>query len=99
MNKGRPKITRTVEDIPDTEQFNPVGKYGELDMVMLTVDQFEAVKLADYQGLDQLEGAKRMNVSRATFGRIIREARSKIADALVNSKRLRILGGPIKINK
>jgi predicted DNA-binding protein (UPF0251 family) len=68
-----------------------------LQQVTLTVDEFEAIRLADLQGLYQEQAAEKMNVSRQTFGRIIESAHKKIADALVNGKALSIQGGSIKV--
>ena len=68
-----------------------------LQQVDLTVDEFEAIRLADLERLYQEEAAQRMNVSRQTFGRILDAAHAKVADALVNGKALSIQGGPIQI--
>ncbi len=56
----------------------------------MSLDEFEAIRLADHEGLYQEEAAGRMDVSRATFGRILDSARGKVADAIVNGKALRI---------
>jgi predicted DNA-binding protein (UPF0251 family) len=68
-----------------------------LQHIELTVDELEAVRLADLEGLYQEEAAARMNVSRQTFGRIVEAAHKKIADALVNGKALSIQGGPVEV--
>jgi len=68
-----------------------------LECVELTVDELEAVRLADLEGLYQEQAATQMNVSRQTFGRIIEAAHRKIADALVHGKALSIDGGPVEI--
>ena len=59
----------------------------------LTIDECEALRLADYEGLSHEEAGSEMRVSRATFGRIIEKARKKVADALINGKAIRIEGG------
>jgi DNA-binding XRE family transcriptional regulator len=59
------------------------------------MDELEAVRLADFEGIYQEAAAKRMNISRQTFGNIIKSAHQKIADALVNAKALRIEGGVV----
>jgi DNA-binding XRE family transcriptional regulator len=59
------------------------------------MDELEAVRLADFEGIYQEDAAKRMNVSRQTFGNIIKSAHLKIADALVNAKALKIEGGVV----
>lgn len=97
MQKGRRKKVRYIQRMPQIVQFSPRGKPGRPDEVELTIDQFEAIKLADYQGYDQLEGAKVMGVSRPTFGRILRQGRKILADALVNGKTLRIRIGNVQV--
>ena len=59
----------------------------------MSLDEFEAVNLADYQGLYHEEAAQRMGISRPTFGRILGSARKKIANALVEGKALQIEAG------
>ena len=66
---------------------------ANLENVVLTIDEMEAVRLADLEDLYQEDAAQRMNVSRQTFGRIVSSARRKIADALINGKALRVDGG------
>jgi uncharacterized protein len=62
----------------------------ELEEVSLTLDELEAIRLADYEGHYHEDAAREMKVSRATFGRIVKEARHKIAEALTQGKALRI---------
>lgn len=65
--------------------------------VYLTLDEFEAVRLASLVGLKQIDAAKKLKISRPTFSRIETSAHKKIADALVNIKAIRIEGGCCKI--
>ena len=67
----------------------------QLEDVVLTLDQVEAIYLADGEGLYQEAAARKMGVSRQTFGRIVAEARRRVADALLNGKALRIEGGEV----
>ncbi|MFC1510361.1 DUF134 domain-containing protein [Candidatus Omnitrophota bacterium] len=90
MQKGRKKKVRYIQKMPDVVQFSPRGKPGRPDEIELKIDEYEALKLADYQGYDQAEGAKIMQISRPSFGRILRKARNVVADALVNGKMIRI---------
>jgi len=90
MQKGRRKKVRYIQEMPKTALFSPRGKPGRPDEVELRVDQFEAIKLADYQGYDQNQGAMVMGISRPSFGRILREGRRILSDALVNGKIIRI---------
>jgi predicted DNA-binding protein (UPF0251 family) len=70
---------------------------NKLEGVFLSLDEFEAVRLACLEGLKQIDAAKLMKVSRPTFSRILTSAQNKIADGLVNIKAIRIEGGCCKI--
>ena len=95
----RPFNYRRVCHLPQSSFFKPRGiPLSALRQVLLTVDEFEAVRLADFEGLYQEDAAQKMNVSRQTFGRIIDSAHKKIADALVNGKALLIEGGPYELD-
>ena len=94
---GRPKKVRYIQKMPKIVQFSPRGKPGRPEEVELTLDQFEAFKLADYQGFSQSEGAKAMRISRPSFGRILRDARYKVADALTNGKIIKICMGDVQV--
>ena len=95
----RPKECRKVGCMPDKNYFKPRGIPASLlDEVVLTLDEFEAIRLADFNGLYQEDGAKKMNISRQTFGRIIESAHRKIADVLINGKALKIEGGEVSID-
>ncbi len=94
----RPYKCRRVFSEPSIQYFKPVGiMMRELDEVILTRDEFEAVRLADYEGKYQEEAAKLMNISRQTFGNIINSAHKKIADFLINTRALKIFGGVIEM--
>jgi len=67
-----------------------------LEEVNLALDELEAVRLADLEGLYQEDAAKKMNISRQTFGNVINSAHKKIADVLLNSKALKIEGGIVE---
>ena len=76
--------------------FKPAGiPARDLEAIVLALDEMEAVRLADLEGLYQEEAAERMGVSRPTFGRIVESGRRKIADAIVRGKALVIEGGPV----
>ena len=96
-NRGRPKKIRYIQRMPKITQFSPRGKPGRPDEISLTIDQFEALKLADYQGFDQSQGAIVMKVSRSSFGRILRSARKNVANALVNGKIIKIGIGDMQV--
>ena len=90
----RPRKPRWVQGHPVVSAFVPnrVPPRGR-EEVVLPVEGLEAIRLVDYQGLDQETAAGMMNVSRQTLGRVLAEARAVVADALVTGKILRIEGG------
>jgi len=84
---------------PDCRLFKPAGiPARKLEQVPLTVDEFEALRLADYEGLYHEQAAAKMNVSRQTFGRIVTKARSRVAMALIEGKALKIGGGVFEVD-
>jgi len=91
--RGRPGKYRIVKIDPKISQFSPRGKPGRPDEVELKIDEFEALRLADYQGLAQKEAAKSMRISQQTFSRILRKARSLIAKGITTGSAIRIQGG------
>ena len=92
----RPWKCRRVEGEPAATVFKPAGcARTNLENVELRLDELEAVRLADLEGLYQEGAAGEMGVSRATFGRLLAEAHRKIADALVNGKALIVKGGNV----
>ena len=96
----RPKKTRWVKCVPGERCFKPLCKpLNKLEGVYLSLDEFEAVRLACLEGMKQIEAAKLMKISRSTFSRIITSAHRKIADGLVNIKAIRIEGGCCEVIK
>ncbi|MCK5581126.1 MAG: DUF134 domain-containing protein [Candidatus Omnitrophica bacterium] len=97
MQKGRPKKVRYIQKMPKISQFSPRGKPGRPDEIELSLDQFEAIKLADYQGFSQEKGAWAMKISRPSFGRTLRSARKIVAEALVDGKIIKIRMGDVQV--
>jgi len=94
----RPKCCRHIGAMPGKTFFQPEGAPpSPFEAVLLTLDEYEAIRLADLEGLYQEQAASRMNVSRQTFGRIVEAAHRKLADVIVNGKALRIEGGPVSL--
>jgi len=91
--RGRPGKYRIVKIDPKISQFSPRGKPGRPDEVELKIDEFEALRLADYQGLAQKEAAQSMRISQQTFSRILRRAHSLVAKGLATGSTIRIQGG------
>ncbi len=94
----RPKRCRRIAEEPGYRIFKPAGVPASgIEELVLGLDELEAIRLADVEGLYQEDAAAEMNVSRQTFGRILASARRKVANALVNGKALRIKGGNIEM--
>ncbi len=93
---GRPTHFRCVEELPKFTCFRPDGiPRRALKSIVLTLDELEAIKLSDKDGLYQADAALKMNVSRQTFGRILEVARKKVAEAIIEGKSLCIRGGVV----
>src|SRR3970040_2172993 len=97
---SRPQCCRRVAGRPIASVFHPEG-IPALDRVeiVLSLDEFEAIRLADLEGLYQEQAAERMSVSRPTFGRILAAAHRQVAEALAHGKALKIEGGTIRVER
>jgi predicted DNA-binding protein (UPF0251 family) len=99
INRGdvmpRPRKCRMVRFVPNNPCFHP--QLRNVEEVVLSIEEVEAIRLSDFMGLDQDTAAESMDVSRGTFQRIIYEARRKLADALINGKIIRIEGGNYEV--
>jgi predicted DNA-binding protein (UPF0251 family) len=91
---ARPPSPRHIAGRPVARLFKP-GGVPALAQVGMALDEFEAVRLADLEGLEHAQAARRMGVSRQTFGRVLGTARRKVAQALVLGHALRIDGGSL----
>ena len=91
----RPKRCRKVCSMPRVSEFAPIGE--DADFVVLTVDEYESIRLIDRQGFSQEECAAYMQVARTTAQQIYNSARKKLAAALVDGKGLRIAGGDYRL--
>ena len=92
----RPKKRRFVSGYPSIAAFVPEGVpiTGNL---YLSVEGLEAIRLSDFEGLDQETAANLMQVSRQTYGRILSRARSIVGEALVTGKALKVEGGTYEL--
>ncbi len=90
----RPKKCRSVKCKVNAYYFKPRGiPLVDLEDIVLGFDELEAIRLADHRGLYHDKAAVEMNVSRATFGRILKQGRKKVAEALIMGKALKIDSG------
>jgi len=96
---GRPHKKRVVAYQPGISYFKPRGiPMLDLEEIVLKIDELEAIRLADLEGLSHHDAGQEMGVSRATFGRIIEKARKVVADAMINGKAINVEGGNYKIS-
>ena len=96
----KPKKDRQVLYPPTVVFFKPQGiPLVQLQQVVLNVDEYEAIRLVDYEGLDQEKAAKKLGISRATCARIVEDAHKKIAEAITQGKAIRIEGGSFVLLK
>ncbi len=89
---GRPRRLRRVGRMPRCNRFGPVN-YETPEVVNMTVEEYESIRLIDQLNLTQEQAAENMNVSRTTVQSIYSQARKKMSDALINNKQLFIDGG------
>ena len=88
---ARPKKHRRITCDPNSYYFKPAGiSLQKLEEIILEGDELEAIRLSDLMALSQEEAALKMNISRATFGRIVNKARGKVADSIINGKAIKI---------
>ncbi len=94
---SRPRKCRKVCQLPGTREFFPAGRQNSSSFVILTVDEYEAIRLIDKQGFSQEECSSYMKVARTTVQLIYNSARKKLAAALVEGRPLRIEGGEYQL--
>ena len=97
---ARPRNNRCVGHVPSVSFFKPKGiPIKKLETRTLKVEELEAMRLVDLEGLHQEEAAGRMGVSRKTLWRDLESARGKVASALVHGDAIEILGGDYEVLK
>jgi len=93
---ARSKMQKIVHQPPLFTAFKPIGVMkNTLQSLPMTLDEYEAIRLADYLGMDHAEAAEEMEISRSTFSRLVEQARKKTAQFLVEGKALYIDGGNV----
>ncbi len=93
---SRPEKNKIVKCPPAYNEFKPLGVPRRmLKPLTLSIAEYEAIRLGDYEGLDQVEAAKGMEISRPTFTRLVKKARRKVAEMIIEGKALVIEGGNI----
>ena len=95
---ARPPIERAVGGVPQVTLFKPAGVPGrELEQLPLAIDELEAIRLVDLEGLSHEQAASAMGVSRQTGGRVLERGRATVAEALVGGKAILIGGGQYRV--
>jgi len=94
----RPPIERAVGGVPRVKLFKPAGVPGrDLEQLPLGIDELEAIRLVDLEGLSHEQAAAAMGISRQTVGRVLERGRAKVAEALVGGKAIVIGGGQYRV--
>ena len=94
----RPRKWRMVCGLPEISEFIPAGSAQEMrEIVVMTVDEYETIRLIDYEGFSQEECSGYMKIARTTVQQIYNNARKKIARVLVDGLALRIEGGDYRL--
>jgi len=95
---GRPRICRRIFFNPYITHFKPAGVLlRNMESSILTRDELEAIRLIDFEKIGQNKARKEMKISQPTLSRILKNAREKLADAVVNGKAIKIKGGDFKM--
>ncbi|MFA9398055.1 MAG: DUF134 domain-containing protein [Clostridiaceae bacterium] len=93
----RPRKNRRVFNVPDYKNFGPYEN-NTTEEIIISIEEVESLRLMDIEDLDQEECAKIMDVARSTFQRIYKDARYKVAESIINGKKLHIDGGNYKLD-
>ena len=94
----RPKKNREVCCLPESNMFGPIpARLAKNGVVVLSVDEYETIRLIDYEGMSQEECAISMNVARTTVQRMYVDARKKISECIVNGRLMKIEGGEYRL--
>lgn len=84
----RPRKRRRIGFNPEFNEFGPVGQNCHKEVITLKIEEAESLRLMDIENFDQQDCANLMNIGRTTFQRIYKEARNKVADSIINGKKL-----------
>lgn len=94
----RPRKWKRVCSLPESDMFGPLRQdAGNREVLKMSVEEFETIRLIDQEGLTQDEAALRMDVARGTVQRLYSDARFKLAETLVNGSLLKIEGGDYRL--
>ena len=94
---ARPRKWRRVCELPESNMFGPPDGDFRSAQIVMTVDEYETIRLIDVEGMTQEECAEQMNVARTTVQRMYFDARKKLGESLVLGKVLHIEGGDLRL--
>jgi predicted DNA-binding protein (UPF0251 family) len=98
LKMPRPRRKRWIRFTPGVTYFKPAGvRTVDLKEVVLTLEESEAIRLIDFEKVEQSKAGKKMNISQPTLSRLLKSARKKISDAIINGKAIKIQGGTYKM--
>ncbi|MBN2795263.1 MAG: DUF134 domain-containing protein [Clostridia bacterium] len=90
---GRPKKRKRVCSVPKDKLFGPLCHNDDTKVVVMTIEEYETIRLIDHNNLTQEQCCQHMNIARTSVQRLYDDARKKIADALINDKVISVSGG------
>lgn len=94
----RPRKWKKVCSLPEINLYGPLnGLNEEREIILMTVEEYETIRLIDQESLTQEESAEKMNVARGTVQKLYNDARAKLAESLINGNILKIEGGDYKL--
>lgn len=96
---ARPTKERKVCGLPENRGFGPLNGCKKEDVILMSVDEYETIRLIDYEELTQADAAEQMHIARTTVQGIYSDARKKLAQAIVEGRKLQIAGGNYRICK
>lgn len=94
---ARPRKRRRVQSLPKYDRFGPLGRQNR-EFINMSVDEYETIRLIDYEGLNQEETSKKMNVARTTVQSIYQDARVKLSKSLIEGLTIIIEGGDFELH-
>ncbi len=96
----RPRLCRRIRFQPGVTYFKPAGvRMIDLAETILTLEEFEAIRLVDLEETEQSKAGKQMKISQPTLSRLLKSARKKLSDAIINGKAIKIHGGHFKFSQ
>lgn len=94
----RPRILRNVNGLPPFKHYGPIDRRNDLDIITMSIEEYESIRLIDHLNLTQAEAAMEMGIGRTTVQRIYFDARKKLASSIVLGHVIQFDGGDYRLN-